>query len=156
MCAFSEQEFCMFNTGKILLVGLSKQNWRWGSQEGGTMTRTPAFHLEILETYTLGILILSFFIKEWIFFKYLFIFIFWLHQVLIAACGLRYPMACGIPVLQPGNKPELPALEGRLLTTGPQGKSLGILIFTLIFKETLSLIILNVYVFTVANCQWRG
>ena len=62
-------------------------------------------------------------------------------------------MTCGIPVLQPGNKPELPALEGRLLTTGPQGKSLGILIFTLIFKETLSLIVLNVYVFTVANCQ---
>ena len=35
-----------------------------------------------------------------------------------------YPEACGILVLCPGIEPALPALEGRVLTTGPLGKSL--------------------------------
>ena len=32
--------------------------------------------------------------------------------------------ACGILVPQPGIKPATPALEGKVLTTGPPGKSL--------------------------------
>ena len=35
-----------------------------------------------------------------------------------------HPEACGISVLCPGIEPALPALEGRVLTTGPLGKSL--------------------------------
>ena len=35
---------------------------------------------------------------------------------------LSCPTACGILVPQPGIKPEIPALEGRFLTTGPPGK----------------------------------
>ena len=40
--------------------------------------------------------------------------------------------ACGILALQPGIKPTPPALEGKVLTTGPPGKSLGIHILTTI------------------------
>ena len=47
----------------------------------------------------------------------LFIYLFWLHQVLVAAC-----MAYGILVLQSGIKPTPPALQGGFLTTGPPGK----------------------------------
>ena len=46
------------------------------------------------------------------------IFFFWLH-----------PTACGILVPQPGIKLMPPALEGRVLTTGPLGKSVSYLIF---------------------------
>ena len=83
---------------------------------------------------------------------YLFV-CFWLHRVLVVACetccstwdlslqpsgfslvegprfsvvavrGLSCPMACGILVPQPGIEPMSPALEGRVLTTGPPGKS---------------------------------
>ena len=38
------------------------------------------------------------------------------------------PVACGILVPQPGIEPASPALEGRFLTTGPPGKSLGHLV----------------------------
>ena len=86
-------------------------------------------------------------------FKNLFIYLFtWLHQVLVAACGLfvaacgllsscgtqapehvgsvvaacglSCPTACGILVPQPGIEPASRALEGGFLTTGPPGKSL--------------------------------
>ena len=41
----------------------------------------------------------------------------------IAALGLSCPVACGIVVPQLGMEPMFPALEGRFLTTGSQGKS---------------------------------
>ena len=37
--------------------------------------------------------------------------------------------ACGILAPQPGIKPTPPALEGKVLTTGPPGKSQTFLIF---------------------------
>ena len=37
--------------------------------------------------------------------------------------------ACGILAPQPGVEPAPPALEGKVLTTGPPGKSLSYLIF---------------------------
>ena len=37
--------------------------------------------------------------------------------------GLCFPAACGILVPQPGMEPVSPALEGRVLTTGPPGRS---------------------------------
>ena len=43
---------------------------------------------------------------------------------LVVACGLSCPVARWILVPRPGIKPVSPALEGRFLTTGPQGKSL--------------------------------
>ena len=43
------------------------------------------------------------------------------------------PRACGILVPRPGIKPRPPALQGRCLTTGPEGKSLY-LIFYLILQ----------------------
>ena len=42
---------------------------------------------------------------------------------LVGAIGLNCSMACGILVPWPRIKPESPTLEGRFLTTGPQGKS---------------------------------
>ena len=39
----------------------------------------------------------------------------------VAAPRLSYPPACGILVSQPRIKPTSPALEGRVLTTGPPG-----------------------------------
>ena len=41
----------------------------------------------------------------------------------VVALGLSCPEICGILVPQPGMKPMSPALEGRILTTGPPGKS---------------------------------
>ena len=38
--------------------------------------------------------------------------------------------ACGILAPQPGIKPSPPALEGEVLTTGPPGKSLGMIYYT--------------------------
>ena len=43
---------------------------------------------------------------------------------LVVAGGLSCPIACGIPVLQPGIKSTSPALEEGFLTTGPSGKFL--------------------------------
>ena len=48
---------------------------------------------------------------------------------IVAACGLNCPEACGILVLPPGTKPASPALQGRFLTIGPQGKFLIELLF---------------------------
>ena len=71
-----------------------------------------------------------FFFKE-----LLYLFYFWLHQVLVAeslqcsgfslveARELSFSAACGILVLRPGIEPTSPALEGGFLTTGPPGKS---------------------------------
>ena len=42
----------------------------------------------------------------------------------VVAPGLSFPAACEILVHQPGIKPTSPALEGRFLTTGPQGGTL--------------------------------
>ena len=42
----------------------------------------------------------------------------------VAARRLSCPTACGILVPRPGIEPASPALEGRLLTTAPPGKSL--------------------------------
>ena len=42
----------------------------------------------------------------------------------VVAHGLSCPAACGILVPRPGISPMSPALEGRLFTTGPPGKSL--------------------------------
>ena len=49
-----------------------------------------------------------------IFFFIIIIIIFWLHPVLVVACGILVP--------QPGIKPMSPALGGGFLTTGPPGK----------------------------------
>ena len=84
---------------------------------------------------------------------FIYLFYFWLHRVLVAACGLfiaargllfscgtwvpecvgsvvaarglSCPAACGILVPCPGIEPPSPALEGRFLTSGPPGKSQG-------------------------------
>ena len=68
----------------------------------------------------------------WGFFFWNFIlFIFWLRWVFIAgfslvvARGFSWPVACGTLVPRPGIEPMSSALEGRLLTNGPPGKSLG-------------------------------
>ena len=54
----------------------------------------------------------------------------------VAARGLICPAACGILVPDQGSNPRLsPALEGRLLTTGPPGKSL-IYIYMILFIKT--------------------
>ena len=42
------------------------------------------------------------------------------------ACGLICPAACEVLVPPPGIEPESPALEGGFFTTGPPGKSQGI------------------------------
>ena len=47
---------------------------------------------------------------------------------IVAARGLRYSVACGIIVPQPGIEPRSPASQGRFLTTGLPGKSL-VLVF---------------------------
>ena len=41
----------------------------------------------------------------------------------VVELGLGCPEIFGILVPQPGMKPMSPALEGRILTTGPPGKS---------------------------------
>ena len=48
----------------------------------------------------------------------------WCAGSLAVALGLSGPSACGILVPGPGTEPVSPALQGRLLTTGPPGKSL--------------------------------
>ena len=50
----------------------------------------------------------------------------------VVARGLGCPMACGMLVPQPGIKPMSPALESRFLTTGPPGKSPGMLFLCLL------------------------
>ena len=45
------------------------------------------------------------------------------------ARGLSCTTACGILAPQPEIKPTPPALEGKVLTTGPPGKSLGLISF---------------------------
>ena len=47
----------------------------------------------------------------------------------VAACGLSWPVECGILVPRPGIEPASPALEGGFLTTGPPGKSLFLYFF---------------------------
>ena len=41
----------------------------------------------------------------------------------VARRGLSCPAVCGILIPRPETKPTSPALAGRFLTTGPQGKS---------------------------------
>ena len=48
----------------------------------------------------------------------------WLAGLVVVACQLSYPAACGMLVPRPGIELASPALEGRFLTTGPPGKSL--------------------------------
>ena len=47
----------------------------------------------------------------------------------VAVLELSCPSACGILAHRPEIKPMSPALEGRLLTVGPPGKSLPIYLF---------------------------
>ena len=88
-------------------------------------------------------LVLTFF-----FFKYLFIYLFWLHQVLVAACRIflvaaRGLLSCGMRDLVPrqGIEPGPPAFGAQsLLPTGPAGKSWFWLFFDpvlLIFDHSL-------------------
>ena len=42
---------------------------------------------------------------------------------LVAVCGLTCPVSCRILVPRLGIRPTSPAVEGRLLPTGPPGKS---------------------------------
>ena len=52
------------------------------------------------------------------------------------------PQACGILTPQPGIELSLPALEGRVLTTGPPGKSLHLslsLAFASLYQSFLKL-----------------
>ena len=53
----------------------------------------------------------------------------WCIVCLLAAHRLSCSMACGILVPWPGTEPMSPALPGRLLTTGPPGKSLNLSLF---------------------------
>ena len=46
------------------------------------------------------------------------------------------PEACGILALQPGIEPATPTLEGKVLTTGPPGKSLACHLFKALSAET--------------------
>ena len=65
------------------------------------------------------------FISLW-YFKFLNLFIFKgsFPQVLLILSFWLHPAACGILVPQPKIEPTAPALEGEILTTGPEGKSL--------------------------------
>ena len=51
----------------------------------------------------------------------------------LSSCG---PKACGILVPQPGIKPTSSALEGGFLTTGPPGKSPGLILKERLFWKT--------------------
>ena len=46
-----------------------------------------------------------------------------MHEILVVVRGLSCPMACGILVPWPGIEPMSPALQSRLLISGPPGKS---------------------------------
>ena len=46
---------------------------------------------------------------------------------LVVARRLTCSAVCGISVPQPGIEPMFPALQGRVLPPGPQGKSLGMI-----------------------------
>ena len=49
----------------------------------------------------------------------------WWHAgLVVATCRPSCPTACGTFVLSPGIEPVSSALQGRVLTTGPPGKSL--------------------------------
>ena len=45
----------------------------------------------------------------------------WCVGSLVAACGRCCSTACGVLVPQPGIEPELPELQGVLVTPGPVG-----------------------------------
>lgn len=53
-------------------------------------------------------------------------FFFCLCWVFAALCRLHCPSACGILLPPPGIEPTSPAWEGRVLLTGPPGKSLSL------------------------------
>ena len=63
--------------------------------------------------------------------------------------GLSCPKACRILVPRPGIEPASPALEGRFLTTGPQGKSL----FYFLFLVTLLLLFFFLFSFFAMLCS---
>ena len=73
---------------------------------------------KVFTVYSLFILIFFFFLLGWVF---------------IVEHRLRCSVAWGILVPQPGLEPSSPTLEGRSLTTGPSGKSLGIPFYLLYF-----------------------
>ena len=73
----------------------------------------------------IGLLLLLLFFKVFI---YLFGCIrsqLWCTGSLVKVYKLRYPVADGILVPQPGIEPKPPTLEWGFLATGPPGKSLG-------------------------------
>ena len=56
---------------------------------------------------------------------FLFLAMLYLHcgtDLVVVACRLSFPKACGILVPGPGTKPGTSALKGRFLTTGPRGE----------------------------------
>ena len=56
----------------------------------------------------------------WAIFK---VFIEFITILLLFYVLIFWPQACGILAPQPGIKPSSPALEGKVITTGPPGKS---------------------------------
>ena len=60
------------------------------------------------------------------------------HGLSGCAHGLSCPMACGILVPGPGMELASPALQGGFLTTGPPGKSLLLILFSVSLTSVLN------------------
>ena len=71
-----------------------------------------------------------------------------LQHCLCFMCWLFGPEACGIPATGPGIEPAPPALEGEVLTTGPPGKSLFVILNEVAFD------IFFFWCFRVSNPVW--
>ena len=65
---------------------------------------------------------------------------------------LSFPVTCGILVSWLGIKPTFPALEGRLSTTGPPGKSWAYCFFQYMF----SLLLVSFHIFNLFLTSWDG
>ena len=72
----------------------------------------------------------------------------WHVGSVVVVCGLSCPDACRILVPRPGTELVFPALQGRLLTTGPPGKSLIIVLIC------ISLTISHEEIFPCAYCPF--
>ena len=55
--------------------------------------------------------------------------------------------ACGILAPRPGIEPVPPALEGKVLTTGPPGKSLVCILYSEVLLHLILFILANHYIF---------
>ena len=125
--------------------------------------------IDILKEQILTLLIFYFCLFMWAFFsvkKCLFLFLtlsglscgtwdllLWLLGFsLVVVHELSFPVTCGSLVSWLGIKPVFPALEGRLSTTGPPGKSWAYCFFQYMF----SLLLVSFHIFILFLTSWDG